>query len=348
MKTLVILVLTLGIVGVIANPVSKQTIQSENKNSPQAESSDSQTKHGDVINTPNKGDQEQKKDTPIESPEWPNIIDTSKSEADGTVEISIEENIINHGPDDKFEQDQEKYFKTETPDIDSAKNDDGSVEIIIEESIVSTTDDNPQSGDFSAGPLQLPEFNEDVPHLPGANEDIPLLPEFIGGDPSMPDFVEDPQEAGGFARGPQLPGQFSDGSQLKDEFANGPRLPELFKENPQLPLFMGSIPQLTGFIEGGPQIPGFNIDSPQLPQDMEDDFHIDPDYFRDDMQKIEHEIMETAAGFVPTPLVFRRKHKPRRRFATRRHFRRNPYRRHQFFHPYRYYAFYRPSSLRYY
>lgn len=79
----------------------------------------------------------------------------------------------------------------------------------------------------------------------------------------------------------------------------------------------------------------------------DDDFPVE-DPFRDQQVKIEGEIMETAAGFIPTPLVFRRrnKNKPKRRFATRRHFRRNPYRRIHFYHPY--YSFSPYSSLGYY
>lgn len=41
--------------------------------------------------------------------------------------------------------------------------------------------------------------------------------------------------------------------------------------------------------------------------------------------KIKDEIMETAEGFAPISLRFRRKQQARRRFANRRYFRRNPY-----------------------
>lgn len=358
MKTLVSFVLTLGIVGVIANPVSKQTIQSENKNSPQVESGDSQ-KHEEVINTLNKGDQEQKKDTPIENPETPNI-DTSK-DVNEKVEIIIEENIISPIDDgsqlseDKCEQEQKKDTTIDnfvTPNIDTSKGVNEKVEIIIEENIISPIDDGPQLlGEFGGGSL-LPGYNEDAPQLPGAIEDSPSSPQFpglIGGGPHLPELIESsPQMPGYFAAGPQLPGDFAATPQLPGHFASGPQVPGFVEESPQMPSFIGDIPQLPEFIESDPQMPGFNDDGPQLPEVGEDDFLIDKDYFREDMQKIEHEIMETAAGFIPTPLVFRRKQKPtRRRFATRRHFRRNPYRRHQFFYP-SYYTFYRPSSLRFY
>ncbi|XP_014358168.2 uncharacterized protein LOC106710590 [Papilio machaon] len=56
------------------------------------------------------------------------------------------------------------------------------------------------------------------------------------------------------------------------------------------------------------------------------------------------EIMETAAGFVPIPII-RNRQKQRRRFVTRRNFQRYPFRRFHFFYPY---PFYHPSSLRYY
>lgn len=85
-----------------------------------------------------------------------------------------------------------------------------------------------------------------------------------------------------------------------------------------------------------------------MPDSFEDNFPVNEIPFRDaPINTIQDEIMETAAGFVPTPLVFRRKNKPRRRFANRRHFRPNPFRRKfHFFYPY--YGFYQPSSLRYY
>lgn len=334
MKTFSILVLTLGVVGVIANPVSKQTIPSENKNSARAESSDSQTKHGDVINTSNKGDQEQKKDTPIEIPESPNIIETSNDVgADGKVEIIIEENFVGAVdndplqallPGDECEHDQDKYTpieNIETPHIDTDKTE---VEIIIEENLV------PQlQGDFSDEHLDVPQLSESI-------EDGPLGPQLPGEDSQMPNFIGEPQVTGDFV-GAQLPGGY----------AGDPQFLGFVEQRPPLPGLIGGLPQLPGFIEGGPHMPGFNEHGPHHPDD-EDDFLIDKDYFREDMQKIEHEIMETAAGFIPTPLVFRRKQKPRRRFATRRHFRRNPYRRHQLFYPYSYYSYYRPSSLRFY
>ncbi|KPI94479.1 hypothetical protein RR46_04547 [Papilio xuthus] len=56
------------------------------------------------------------------------------------------------------------------------------------------------------------------------------------------------------------------------------------------------------------------------------------------------EIMETAAGFVPIPII-RNRQKQRRRFVTRRNFQRYPFKRFHFFYPY---PFYHPSSLRYY
>ncbi|CAG4965169.1 unnamed protein product [Parnassius apollo] len=64
------------------------------------------------------------------------------------------------------------------------------------------------------------------------------------------------------------------------------------------------------------------------------------------LNKDPEEIMETAAGFVPIPIM-RNRHKPRRRFATRRNFRRNPYpfRRFYFYYPY---PFYHYGSLRFY
>ncbi|XP_028173569.1 uncharacterized protein LOC114362383 [Ostrinia furnacalis] len=78
------------------------------------------------------------------------------------------------------------------------------------------------------------------------------------------------------------------------------------------------------------------------------------DEFADDiMEKHPDELMETAAGFAPLPFI-RKRQKSKKRFATRRHFKRNPYpyyyssfrRSPYFFYPY--YAYYRPSSLRYY
>lgn len=68
-------------------------------------------------------------------------------------------------------------------------------------------------------------------------------------------------------------------------------------------------------------------------------------------ERIQDEIMETAAGFAPPPFL-RKRHRqpPRRRFAIRRKFQSYPYapyRRLPFYNPY-YYTFYRPSSLRFY
>ncbi|VVC92186.1 unnamed protein product [Leptidea sinapis] len=83
-----------------------------------------------------------------------------------------------------------------------------------------------------------------------------------------------------------------------------------------------------------------------LPQETKGNLPVD-DYYRNDViERNADEIMDTAAGFVPIPII--RRQKPKRRFATRRYFRRNPYpyRRYQFYSPY--YGFYRPSSLRYY
>lgn len=69
-------------------------------------------------------------------------------------------------------------------------------------------------------------------------------------------------------------------------------------------------------------------------------------YVNEIIEKTPDEIMETAAGFVPLPII-RRRQKPRRRPATRRHFVTKPYRRFYYAYPY-YYGYYRPSSLRYY
>lgn len=70
-------------------------------------------------------------------------------------------------------------------------------------------------------------------------------------------------------------------------------------------------------------------------------------YFDDlSTKKIQDEIMQTAAGFAPLPFL-RRRQKPRKHFAMRRNFKKNPHRRVHFFYPY-YYSFYRPSSLRFY
>lgn len=66
------------------------------------------------------------------------------------------------------------------------------------------------------------------------------------------------------------------------------------------------------------------------------------------LNRVKDEIMETAEGFVPLPLPFRRRQQAHRRFDNRRYYRRNnPYlrRRPHFFYPY--YGYYRPGS-RYY
>lgn len=68
------------------------------------------------------------------------------------------------------------------------------------------------------------------------------------------------------------------------------------------------------------------------------------------LDKIKDEVMETAEGFVPVPLPFRRRQMPRRRFANRRYFTGNPYlrqrpflrRRPYFYYPY--YGFYHPGT----
>ncbi|XP_013186844.1 uncharacterized protein LOC106132075 [Amyelois transitella] len=76
------------------------------------------------------------------------------------------------------------------------------------------------------------------------------------------------------------------------------------------------------------------------------------DFNRDEaMESNPDEIMQTAAGFVPVPIIrkFRQKQKARRRVATRRQFKRHPrpYTPWRYLYPYSYYSFYRPSSLRY-
>ncbi|CAG4956176.1 unnamed protein product [Colias eurytheme] len=68
--------------------------------------------------------------------------------------------------------------------------------------------------------------------------------------------------------------------------------------------------------------------------------------YNDVVNRDPSEIMDTAAGFVPIPIIKRRQ-KPQKRYGLRRNFLRNPYRRYQPFYPYYYYRFYRPSSLRY-
>ncbi|KAJ2949100.1 hypothetical protein O0L34_g6040 [Tuta absoluta] len=63
---------------------------------------------------------------------------------------------------------------------------------------------------------------------------------------------------------------------------------------------------------------------------------------------LQDEMMETAEGFVPLPIPFRRRQQARRRFSkpNRRYFKKNPYRTPYYLYPYR--SFYYPSSLRYY
>ncbi|XP_038209765.1 uncharacterized protein LOC119830723 [Zerene cesonia] len=68
--------------------------------------------------------------------------------------------------------------------------------------------------------------------------------------------------------------------------------------------------------------------------------------YNDVVNRDPSEIMDTAAGFVPIPIIKRRQ-KPQKRYGLRRHFLRNPHRRYQHFYPYYYYRYYRPSSLRY-
>ncbi|KAJ0176702.1 hypothetical protein K1T71_007881 [Dendrolimus kikuchii] len=88
---------------------------------------------------------------------------------------------------------------------------------------------------------------------------------------------------------------------------------------------------------------------PELsPQDDFDNFQglpVSEDIDKFSLMKMQDEIMETAAGFAPLPFL-RRRQKPRKHFASRRNYNKNPHRRFQFFYPY-YYAFYRPSSLRF-
>ncbi|XP_041979349.1 uncharacterized protein LOC121733223 [Aricia agestis] len=88
-----------------------------------------------------------------------------------------------------------------------------------------------------------------------------------------------------------------------------------------------------------------SIDDDYVPM-QESDF-----YYKDLMERDPNEIMDTAAGFVPIPILKKRKQKPRRKFANRRYFRRpnprpNPYRRHYYYYPY--YRYYYPGSLRFY
>lgn len=85
----------------------------------------------------------------------------------------------------------------------------------------------------------------------------------------------------------------------------------------------------------------------------DDEDYLSGDRYVDNIlgDRIKDEIMETAAGFAPIPLVFRKRQRmpPRRRFTIRRQYQRypfTPYRRYQNFYPY--YSYYRPSSLRFY
>lgn len=72
------------------------------------------------------------------------------------------------------------------------------------------------------------------------------------------------------------------------------------------------------------------------------------------LDKIKDEVMDTAEGFVPVPVPFRRRQQARRRFANRRYFtrnpflrRRNPYLRRSPYFYYPYFGFYHPGT-RYY
>ncbi|XP_026761698.2 uncharacterized protein LOC113520537 [Galleria mellonella] len=86
--------------------------------------------------------------------------------------------------------------------------------------------------------------------------------------------------------------------------------------------------------------------SPML---IDNDIALNGDIYSNTLVNNPDEIMETAAGFVPIP-IFSKRQKARRRFATRPHFKRNPYaykyRETQYYYPY--YRFYYPSSLNYY
>lgn len=90
-------------------------------------------------------------------------------------------------------------------------------------------------------------------------------------------------------------------------------------------------------------------DVTQIQDDSSLDYfpEIDDSYRFTSVDKVEDEIMDTAAGVIPFT-IFRRRQKPRRRYMARRRFtpRWNPYRNFQYFYPY--YGFYRPSSFRYY
>ncbi|XP_053609519.1 uncharacterized protein LOC128674713 [Plodia interpunctella] len=94
---------------------------------------------------------------------------------------------------------------------------------------------------------------------------------------------------------------------------------------------------------------------------MQNELSIDDDTFtildREDLNRDEvmesntDEIMQTAAGFIPVPIIkkFRQKQPARRRVAARRQYRRpQPHPHHwRYSFPYVYYSYYRPSSLRY-
>ncbi|XP_072948813.1 uncharacterized protein [Epargyreus clarus] len=71
------------------------------------------------------------------------------------------------------------------------------------------------------------------------------------------------------------------------------------------------------------------------------------DIYTDVLNKDPNEIMDTAAGFVPIP-IFRNKQKAKRRFATRRQFRRKPSPRRRIFFFYPTYGFYPYNSFRFY
>ncbi|KAM3965146.1 uncharacterized protein ACR2FA_000539 [Aphomia sociella] len=111
-----------------------------------------------------------------------------------------------------------------------------------------------------------------------------------------------------------------------------------------------------GYSDSNVQIIIESIDGPteeltqSQPMYMNNDIALNEDLYSDKLvDNGPDEIMETAAGFVPIP-IFRKRQKARRRFATRRHFIRNPYaytyRGLHYYYPY--YGFYRPSSLKYY
>lgn len=86
---------------------------------------------------------------------------------------------------------------------------------------------------------------------------------------------------------------------------------------------------------------------PQSDINIDYSFPVADDSYRyTPVSKIQDEIMETAAGFVPLT-IFRRRQNPRRRFAIRRNFKKNPYRKFHLFYP-NYAYYYGPSSLRFY